>query len=649
MITEWRLANFKSVREPARLDLKPLTILAGPNSSGKSTVIQSLLLIAQTLGSQVASHQLVLNGHLVKLGQFDDLRSSGSSAHAITIGWTCCPKRDQAGGRHLGLTSAGSPLRGLRRVHLPDSLRDVSCDISFDAEQRGEDVEISQIYPTVTQCQVRTRVAEEGSFESDSQLTATRVASSSADVRRRAKQLGLAVAEVPRSEQALRYEVHLDEMALRELDELSDRLGYRVEPIGCTLHHVLPSRLALRADSEERLAANILRVIYARAGMSGSRAGRPLRELRLPDDTPPDLLAKLEPFLDEETLTAVEQVLVAETVPAPQSREAGDKTYSQAARNVARHRRLNSLRLAEKESELQAALHQTIEGSFKQEYVAESANLPSLAAAEDYLESFFSGAVKYLGPLRDEPRALYPPAPTADPLAIGLRGENTASVLELHKSMRVSYVPAARFRSMNPDCAPRRDRLDVAVKDWLEYLGVAVDIVTKDRGRLGHEIKVKTSASSEESHDLTHVGVGVSQVLPILVGSLLAETDATLVFEQPELHLHPMVQSRLADFFMSLAVVGKQCLIETHSEHLVNHLRLRAAAAEDDRVSSLVALYFVEKRDGSSVFTPVVVNEFGAILDWPEGFFDQAELAAEDILRAAMRKRQRQRDSQPDA
>jgi len=63
----------------------------------------------------------------------------------------------------------------------------------------------------------------------------------------------------------------------------------------------------------------------------------------------------------------------------------------------------------------------------------------------------------------------------------------------------------------------------------------------------------------------------------------------------------------------------------------------------DNRVINNLKVYFVEKADGSSTFRDVNVNEYGAILDWPEGFFDQSSREAEDILRAAMRKRRAER------
>ena len=82
----------------------------------------------------------------------------------------------------------------------------------------------------------------------------------------------------------------------------------------------------------------------------------------------------------------------------------------------------------------------------------------------------------------------------------------------------------------------------------------------------------------------------------------------------------------------------KQCLIETHSEYLINRLRLRAARAPGKAVSELIKLYFVEKTGGFTIYRDVVINEFGTIMRWPKGFFDQSQREVEDILLAADRK-----------
>ena len=149
--------------------------------------------------------------------------------------------------------------------------------------------------------------------------------------------------------------------------------------------------------------------------------------------------------------------------------------------------------------------------------------------------------------------------------------------------------------------------------------------------------------NTNKLQDLTHVGVGVSQVLPILVLSLLAKTDSTLIFEQPELHLHPKVQTRLADFFISQNALKKQCIVETHSEYLINRLRYLVAISEKDSLSKDSILYFVEKDGAYSKYNEIRINKYGVIKDWPKGFFDESEKLASKMLEAAMNKRKRER------
>ena len=98
MIAKWNLFNFKSVGVDTPLDFRPLTLFAGPNSSGKSTCIQSILLICQTLRNPIGSRSVILNGALTRLGQFSDLKSAGSGADQILIGWELRP----ATGREQG-------------------------------------------------------------------------------------------------------------------------------------------------------------------------------------------------------------------------------------------------------------------------------------------------------------------------------------------------------------------------------------------------------------------------------------------------------------------------------------------------------------------------------------------------------------------
>jgi predicted ATPase len=286
-------------------------------------------------------------------------------------------------------------------------------------------------------------------------------------------------------------------------------------------------------------------------------------------------------------------------------------------------------------------LREAIKAGREQQFVLAYAPVPSmLEFATDYVRNYFTSNLKYLGPLRDEPKSIYPLSGTTDSRDVGFKGEHTAAVLDVYKNTPIAYIPSDAFKSAGLNTQPSHASLVTAVSDWLSYMGVVHDLETTDKGKHGHELRVSTTGS-DALHDLTHVGVGVSQVLPILVLSLLAQPDSTLVFEQPELHLHPRVQTRLADFFIAMSMLGKQCIVETHSEYLINRLRYLSAISKGKDISDRVILYFVEKDGGHSRYKPIRINEFGVIPDWPKGFFDENEENAAALLRAAMEKRKR--------
>ncbi|WP_162528596.1 AAA family ATPase [Mycolicibacterium sp. CBMA 361] len=90
--------------------------------------------------------------------------------------------------------------------------------------------------------------------------------------------------------------------------------------------------------------------------------------------------------------------------------------------------------------------------------------------------------------------------------------------------------------------------------------------------------------------DLTSVGTGVSQVLPVLVMCLQAPPGSLLLIEQPELHLNPAVQQKLADFLLAIAASGRQLLVETHSDYLITRLRLRTAKDPTEDTRNRIAI-----------------------------------------------------------
>ena len=137
---------------------------------------------------------------------------------------------------------------------------------------------------------------------------------------------------------------------------------------------------------------------------------------------------------------------------------------------------------------------------------------------------------------------------------------------------------------------------------------------------------------------LTDVGFGVSQVLPVLVLLYYVPEGSIVLMEQPEIHLHPSVQSRLADVMLAVAKHRQvQIIVESHSEHLLRRFQRRAA--EQEVSSSDLKLYFVRTTRGAAELNDLRLNEWGEIENWPDNFFGDeiGEIAA--ISEAALDRR----------
>lgn len=628
MISNWKVSNFKAIRDETELELRPFTIFAGANSSGKSTFVQTVLLVAQTLAHKVGPRSIVLNGALTSLGQFDDLKSNGNNCDQISIGCTFRPARSSLVPKPQ-LDRFGHITYYSGRSH---QVREINCAISFDGGSSEGDRDFHQIHPRLVASSVSCEFIDDDGSEHTASISVSR----SHDNRREQGRAFLEPGQDPEFNEmneelvaSLGFFVELDDTSLAEIREEFAS----AQPIGCVLRHFVPERIVYKIDWVEEEAGAITsflqegrvlrrhsRVRFTSSVMSVLR--EILRETAF--ETHWRRSDRQEELFENEGPTLREWLQRLRTFPTEVVRDIQETLNSYDALYFCIYDALRE------SGDRPSPIVQTTAPRF----IDESCR---------YLDDFFTSSLKYLGPLRDSPKPLYPLVPSADPNDIGLRGENTASVLELHKNKRIRYLPSRNFESTVVALDVSTGTLEEAVMDWLDYLGVASGLDIKDQGKLGHELKVRVSETGN-AHDLTHVGVGVSQVLPILVMCLLAENDSTLVLEQPELHLHPKVQTLLGDFFLSVALSQKQCIVETHSEYIIDRLRYRIAAAPmEAKLEDKAMVYFVEKQSESSTFKQVEINQFGAINDWPEGFFDQSQHQAEQILFAAAKKRRSNR------
>jgi energy-coupling factor transporter ATP-binding protein EcfA2 len=230
-----------------------------------------------------------------------------------------------------------------------------------------------------------------------------------------------------------------------------------------------------------------------------------------------------------------------------------------------------------------------------------------------------AAATTYLGPLRDDPRVAYPLGHTVGGLPVGEKGEFTAAYLLDNATERIAFS--------GPDGRTRSGSLAEAVKEWCHYLGIADEIKVDPMGKLGHQLLLEVAG---HLRDPTAVGVGASQLLPVVALVLGAPSQALILLEQPELHLHPKVQSRLADFFV-LARSDVRLVIETHSEYLLTRLRVRIA--QGTLAPNDVAVLFASQQPVSddaelsryTEFRDLTLDELGDFDLWPVNFFDSLD------------------------
>lgn len=128
------------------------------------------------------------------------------------------------------------------------------------------------------------------------------------------------------------------------------------------------------------------------------------------------------------------------------------------------------------------------------------------------------------------------------------------------------------------------------------------------------QLRVKISGPA---FNLVDVGYGVSQVLPIIVDSLREEEGSTFLLQQPEVHLHPKAQAQLGSFLGLLAKQqNKRFLVETHSDYLVDRIRMDIRDHEYLTPDDVSILYF-ERQNGGIKIHSLLLDDFGNIVNAP--------------------------------
>ena len=259
----------------------------------------------------------------------------------------------------------------------------------------------------------------------------------------------------------------------------------------------------------------------------------------------------------------------------------------------------------------------------------------SRSRLSESLEGLFSAFenlfayIYYIGPIRAEPQRQYH-WNEMRPESVGQTG-----------NMMIDALLVSRANQQKTFHKGKIIPIERRISEWLKEMDLAYSFSlepTSGQKNTEYNFRIQKSPNSAKV-TLTDMGYGLSQFLPVLVGCYYAQEGSTLILEQPGIHLHPKVQSQLADLLIEVVTERKlQILVESHSEHLLNRLQRRIA---EEKISvDQTALHFCQNNDGVSTIDPLKMDKFGNIENWPPNFFGN-EIGDLFAMTEAQRERQK--------
>jgi predicted ATPase len=581
MPTSFSLSNFKGFKKFQSVNLKPLTVICGTNNSGKSSLIQSLLLMKQSNPTKFSPNTyglpLTFNGSYVQLGSFLDVVYNHSNDEEIVLKWKVENEKIKPGfGFHIRNYSINSELtvkiKNIKNIEVEKSLaqievnnflfKDLNTNFSLELIRKNDgkykiklrnisvrDITINIIYPNYKR------------DYRDNYINEIR--------------------------ELLKY------LEDKNIKSFQDRIIEEecFDHAQITFQGIFPSQILINNFPQQ--SCSILKRI---------------RE-KLPSIVKGRVSSKLEELIDK-IVRHLESIIINLDKQQPQK----DK-YLDIDKSISKEDQ--DLLIGKEVSLLDYYF------SYRATFI--------------FLRELWSG-FRYIGPIREAPKRFYP-FNDLRIIDIGINGENMPLVLAVEKETIIPkyYRCICEKKSIKKYELRDKDKLIDSVNWWLsDFMKLPPIHSINELSGVINQVKVDSLGIKL---DLTDVGFGVSQILPIIVECLRMAEGETIILEQPEIHLHPSLQSKLADFFICMAKSGKNLVVETHSEHFIYRLCLRIAQEESNDTRNLINILFVscDEENKSSITKPIDVNQYGEIENWPVGFFDEND--SRDLISATLKKR----------
>ena len=212
---------------------------------------------------------------------------------------------------------------------------------------------------------------------------------------------------------------------------------------------------------------------------------------------------------------------------------------------------------------------------------------------------------------------------------LGTQGEYTAHFLYIYgrEPIPIANLSYPEAKSM--------DLID-QVEAWMREVSPGIRIEIKANSEMGL-VTIQYFYGDSNRYRATNVGFGITYTLSIIVAILSSYPGTLILVENPEAHLHPRGQAKMGELLALAANCGVQVVIETHSDHVLNGIRL-AVHGGKIKPEDVQLHYFQNQEKQGQIFTKVIsphIDRNGRIDRWPDGFFDEWERSLDVLLEPA--------------
>lgn len=588
------VGNFKAFADTQRIPLKPITLVFGPNSAGKSSFIHSLALAHEAQfgrekrgRARLDVHHTEIGGSAIDLGGYRQFVHRGQLRNGVE--W----------GAELKVSELGDAPRYRQLKQLLSTVETIALNITLGVVLDDEDRPIKGAPPHIRTMEILADGVE--------LLRMSRRPGEDASDRDAAEFAQLLKSDAKQAVQNLSSSgISRDEFASMVRDEIKRREGDLEERAFQTMR-------IDRLDSDHAVLQQVIQTIVETQTFALGDRDQEIKEAL------GELLSRLEVRVDN---------FLPSGVVIPDSE-------AKAANEVAE---ALSFWLPRTLNDLIKGLSDVFAWELKQlQYLGPLRSFPvrHLAFAEQEDSNWFAGGGYAWDVVRNDEKV-------RQAVNAWLGKDMLKTPYELRIKELVNYqqvedvkVEAQDSWEFSDDSDPEADTRsyeEIVRDDYTTYESVLVDnALGEDRIEVVNELVLM---DVRKSTIVTHrdVGIGISQVLPVLVMAY-ASRNKLLAMEQPEIHLHPALQAELGDVFIESALGERKntFILETHSEHLILRLMRRMRETYQGKETGLppitpddISVLYVEPDGARSIVREMPLNELGELVkSWPGGFFEE--------------------------